>query len=75
MTDFEVVETVEFPADGSTITPAHKHRDFTFKTYSPVAFRLVAWNPYNQDLVGPPELSETPLIRIPRTEGTTAEIP
>ncbi|CAI8017431.1 Phosphatidylinositol 4-phosphate 5-kinase type-1 alpha [Geodia barretti] len=40
MTDFEVVETVDFPADGSTITPAHKHRDFTFKTYSPEAFRF-----------------------------------
>ena len=40
MTDFEVVDTVDFPAAGSTNTPAHKYRDFTFKTYSPVAFRL-----------------------------------
>ena len=40
MTDFEVVDTVGFPAAGSTNTPAHKYRDFTFKTYSPVAFRL-----------------------------------
>lgn len=40
MTDFEVVDTVEFPANGSDITPAHKYRDFTFKTYSPIAFRF-----------------------------------
>ena len=41
MTDFEVVDTVEFPANGSDCTPAHKCRDFTFKTYSPEAFRSV----------------------------------
>lgn len=58
MTDFEVVEVVDFPrysdhvmlvllyaitcnSGGSEFTPAHRHKDFKFKDYSPVAFRLV----------------------------------
>ncbi|KAF8776836.1 phosphatidylinositol 4-phosphate 5-kinase type-1 alpha-like [Argiope bruennichi] len=37
--DFTIVETITFPKNGSTITPAHRFNEFTFKTYSPVAFR------------------------------------
>ncbi|CAL1291737.1 unnamed protein product [Larinioides sclopetarius] len=37
--DFTIVETITFPKNGSTITPAHRYNEFTFKTYSPVAFR------------------------------------
>lgn len=40
MTDFDVIETVEFPSGGSGLTPGHKYKDFTFITYSPVAFRF-----------------------------------
>lgn len=40
MTDFEVVEVVDFPSSGSEFTPAHRHKDFRFKDYSPVAFRF-----------------------------------
>lgn len=54
MTDFEVVDTVEFPANGSDCTPAHKYRDFTFKTYSPEAFRSVVVTVYCVFLLGAP---------------------
>lgn len=37
--DFEVVESVFFPSEGSNLTPAHHYSDFRFKTYAPVAFR------------------------------------
>ena len=40
MTDFEVVESNNFPEEGSESTPAHKFPDFKFNTYSPVAFRF-----------------------------------
>ncbi|GIX76066.1 phosphatidylinositol 4-phosphate 5-kinase type-1 gamma [Caerostris extrusa] len=37
--DFTIVETTTFPKNGSTSTPAHRYSEFTFKSYSPVAFR------------------------------------
>ncbi|XP_041098915.1 phosphatidylinositol 4-phosphate 5-kinase type-1 alpha-like isoform X1 [Polyodon spathula] len=39
MQDFEVVETIFFPGEGSNLTPAHHYSDFQFKTYAPIAFR------------------------------------
>ncbi|CAK8684991.1 unnamed protein product [Clavelina lepadiformis] len=46
MQDFQVVETISFPSEGSSMTPAHHFGDFTFKTYAPIAFR------YFRDLFG-----------------------
>ncbi|XP_060948944.1 phosphatidylinositol 4-phosphate 5-kinase type-1 alpha-like [Limanda limanda] len=37
--DFEVVESIFFPGEGSNLTPAHHYGDFRFKTYAPIAFR------------------------------------
>lgn len=37
--DFEVVESIFFPSEGSNLTPAHYYGDFRFKTYAPIAFR------------------------------------
>nr|XP_057902376.1 phosphatidylinositol 4-phosphate 5-kinase type-1 alpha-like [Doryrhamphus excisus] len=37
--DFEEVESIYFPDEGSSHTPAHHYGDFTFKTYAPMAFR------------------------------------
>ncbi|KAF7639771.1 PIPK domain-containing protein [Meloidogyne graminicola] len=37
--DFEVIESVTFPTDGSQITPSHQYGDFRFKSYAPIAFR------------------------------------
>uniref|UniRef100_A0AAQ6IU66 PIPK domain-containing protein n=1 Tax=Anabas testudineus TaxID=64144 RepID=A0AAQ6IU66_ANATE len=37
--DFEVVESIFFPSEGSNLTPAHHYGDFMFKTYAPIAFR------------------------------------
>ncbi|GFT20538.1 phosphatidylinositol 4-phosphate 5-kinase type-1 alpha [Trichonephila clavipes] len=37
--DFTIVETNIYPKNGSISTPAHRFNEFTFKTYSPVAFR------------------------------------
>ncbi|XP_046699997.1 phosphatidylinositol-4-phosphate 5-kinase, type I, alpha, a isoform X2 [Silurus meridionalis] len=39
MQDFEEVESIFFPSEGSNLTPGHHHGDFRFKTYAPVAFR------------------------------------
>ncbi|XP_047015111.1 phosphatidylinositol-4-phosphate 5-kinase, type I, alpha, a isoform X2 [Ictalurus punctatus] len=39
MQDFEVVESIFFPSEGSNLTPGHCHVDFRFKTYAPMAFR------------------------------------
>lgn len=39
MQDFEVVESIFFPSEGSNLTPGHHHGDFRFKTYAPIAFR------------------------------------
>ncbi|XP_016984493.2 phosphatidylinositol 4-phosphate 5-kinase type-1 alpha [Drosophila rhopaloa] len=46
MNDFWEMETIEFPPDGSSITPAHHYSDFRFKVYAPIAFR------YFRDLFG-----------------------
>ncbi|XP_030596249.1 phosphatidylinositol 4-phosphate 5-kinase type-1 alpha-like isoform X2 [Archocentrus centrarchus] len=37
--DFEVVESIFFPSEGSNLTPGHHYGDFRFKTYAPIAFR------------------------------------
>uniref|UniRef100_A0A914HUE0 PIPK domain-containing protein n=1 Tax=Globodera rostochiensis TaxID=31243 RepID=A0A914HUE0_GLORO len=37
--DFEVIDSVPFPTDGSQVTPSHAYGDFRFKTYAPIAFR------------------------------------
>ncbi|XP_037120353.1 phosphatidylinositol 4-phosphate 5-kinase type-1 alpha-like [Syngnathus acus] len=37
--DFEEVESIYFPGEGSSHTPAHHYGDFRFKTYAPIAFR------------------------------------
>uniref|UniRef100_A0A8C5DHF0 Phosphatidylinositol 4-phosphate 5-kinase type-1 alpha-like n=1 Tax=Gouania willdenowi TaxID=441366 RepID=A0A8C5DHF0_GOUWI len=37
--DFEVVDSIFFPNEGSNLTPAHHYGDFKFKTYAPIAFR------------------------------------
>ena len=39
MVDFYFVEKVFFPGNGTKETPSHKHNDFRFKSYAPVAFR------------------------------------
>lgn len=39
MQDFEVVEIVTFPSDGTTQTPQHDHGDFIFQSYAPLAMR------------------------------------
>ncbi|CAL8298016.1 unnamed protein product [Lota lota] len=39
MQDFEVVESIFFPREGSNLTPGHHYSDFRFKTYAPIAFR------------------------------------
>ncbi|XP_017093681.2 phosphatidylinositol 4-phosphate 5-kinase type-1 sktl [Drosophila bipectinata] len=46
MNDFWEMETIAFPPDGSSITPAHHYSDFRFKVYAPIAFR------YFRDLFG-----------------------
>lgn len=46
MNDFWEMETISFPPDGSSITPAHHYNDFRFKVYAPIAFR------YFRDLFG-----------------------
>ena len=40
MQDFEVVEIVNFPATGTTLTPEHDHGDFTFQTIAPLGMRF-----------------------------------
>ncbi|CAD5212358.1 unnamed protein product [Bursaphelenchus xylophilus] len=37
--DFDLIETVAFPSEGSGTTPSHTFGDFRFKTYAPLAFR------------------------------------
>ncbi|XP_062384729.1 phosphatidylinositol 4-phosphate 5-kinase type-1 alpha-like isoform X2 [Sardina pilchardus] len=46
MQDFEVVESIIFPSEGTNLTPAHHYVDFRFKTYAPIAFR------YFRDMYG-----------------------
>ena len=36
--DFEVIETISYPKNGSEITPEHNYRDFQFQAYAPFAF-------------------------------------
>ncbi|KAM9385420.1 phosphatidylinositol 4-phosphate 5-kinase type-1 alpha-like [Pholidichthys leucotaenia] len=62
--DFEVVESIFFPSEGSNLTPAHHNGDFRFKTYAPIAFR------YYREMFGiPPDdymcsLCSEPLIEL-----------
>ncbi|KAK0425429.1 hypothetical protein QR680_009196 [Steinernema hermaphroditum] len=37
--DFDYIENVAFPSEGSLTTPSHQYGDFRFKTYAPMAFR------------------------------------
>lgn len=46
MMDFWELETISFPPEGSTLTPAHHYSEFRFKIYAPIAFR------YFRDLFG-----------------------
>ncbi|XP_030369125.1 phosphatidylinositol 4-phosphate 5-kinase type-1 alpha [Scaptodrosophila lebanonensis] len=46
MKDFWEMESISFPPDGSSLTPAHHYSDFRFKVYAPIAFR------YFRDLFG-----------------------
>ncbi|XP_067631375.1 phosphatidylinositol 4-phosphate 5-kinase type-1 sktl [Eurosta solidaginis] len=46
MKDFWEMETIAFPPDGSSITPAHHYSEFRFKVFAPIAFR------YFRDLFG-----------------------
>ncbi|XP_055916837.1 phosphatidylinositol 4-phosphate 5-kinase type-1 alpha isoform X2 [Eupeodes corollae] len=46
MNDFWEIESINFPPDGSSITPAHHYSEFRFKVYAPIAFR------YFRDLFG-----------------------
>lgn len=39
MKDFDDIDVVHFPAEGSATTVAHRCKDFVFKTYAPRAFR------------------------------------
>jgi len=40
------METISFPPEGSSMTPAHHYSEFRFKIYAPIAFR------YFRDLFG-----------------------
>lgn len=44
--DFWELETISFPPEGSSLTPAHHYSEFRFKIYAPIAFR------YFRDLFG-----------------------
>ncbi|XP_055374548.1 phosphatidylinositol 4-phosphate 5-kinase type-1 alpha isoform X3 [Condylostylus longicornis] len=46
MMDFWEIESIIFPPEGSTLTPAHHFSEFRFKIYAPIAFR------YFRDLFG-----------------------
>lgn len=39
MNDFWELETIAFPPEGSSLTPAHHYSEFRFKIYAPIAFR------------------------------------
>ncbi|EDW02453.1 phosphatidylinositol 4-phosphate 5-kinase type-1 alpha [Drosophila grimshawi] len=39
MNDFWEMETIAFPPEGSSLTPAHHYSEFRFKAYAPIAFR------------------------------------
>ena len=40
MQDFEMVEIVNFPSSGTTLTPQHDHGDFTFQSIAPLGMRF-----------------------------------
>ena len=40
MQDFEMVEIVNFPSAGTTLTPQHDHGDFTFQSIAPLGMRF-----------------------------------
>lgn len=44
--DFWEVESITFPPEGSSLTPAHHYSEFRYKIYAPIAFR------YFRDLFG-----------------------
>lgn len=46
MMDFWEMESISFPPEGSSMTPAHHYSEFRFKIYAPIAFR------YFRDLFG-----------------------
>uniref|UniRef100_A0A1A9WI95 PIPK domain-containing protein n=1 Tax=Glossina brevipalpis TaxID=37001 RepID=A0A1A9WI95_9MUSC len=46
MMDFWEVESITFPPEGSSLTPAHHYNEFRYKIYAPIAFR------YFRDLFG-----------------------
>lgn len=46
MMDFWEIESITFPPEGSTLTPAHHYSEFRYKIYAPIAFR------YFRDLFG-----------------------
>uniref|UniRef100_A0A1B0AM27 PIPK domain-containing protein n=1 Tax=Glossina palpalis gambiensis TaxID=67801 RepID=A0A1B0AM27_9MUSC len=46
MMDFWEVESITFPPEGSSLTPAHHYSEFRYKIYAPIAFR------YFRDLFG-----------------------
>ena len=37
--DFDVIDKLSFPTQGSSSAPSHPYGDFRFKCYAPVAFR------------------------------------
>ncbi|XP_055321432.1 phosphatidylinositol 4-phosphate 5-kinase type-1 alpha-like isoform X18 [Sitodiplosis mosellana] len=39
MIDFYELETISFPPEGSSLTPAHHYAEFRFKIFAPIAFR------------------------------------
>ncbi|XP_034651619.1 phosphatidylinositol 4-phosphate 5-kinase type-1 alpha isoform X7 [Drosophila subobscura] len=46
MMDFWEIESITFPPEGSSLTPAHHYSEFRYKIYAPIAFR------YFRDLFG-----------------------
>lgn len=46
MMDFWEIESIVFPPEGSSLTPAHHYSEFRYKIYAPIAFR------YFRDLFG-----------------------
>ncbi|XP_037952447.1 phosphatidylinositol 4-phosphate 5-kinase type-1 beta-like isoform X1 [Teleopsis dalmanni] len=46
MMDFWEIESITFPSEGSSLTPAHHYSEFRYKIYAPIAFR------YFRDLFG-----------------------
>ncbi|KAM4631045.1 phosphatidylinositol 4-phosphate 5-kinase type-1 alpha-like isoform 2-T2 [Polymixia lowei] len=72
MQDFEVMESISFPSEGTNVTPGHNYVNFTFKTYAPIAFR------YFRDMFGirPDDyldsLCNEPLIELSNSGASTS---